>query len=250
MASKIIEQLKDKNIVLLDEYVKYQKRFRFRCHCGNEFLTDGQSALSHNGCGCVKDRALLEKIKGNLAAKNISLVPEEYKGYKNIYRARCNVCLEERDEQLRYLLNRRTIGCSCRTNYQKEMIRDYHDKHIFTHRVKKTHLAVPAFYYHRCRTGAIVRKIDFNVTREEMSDLLEQQKFTCKISKLKITLSKGHESSENTASLDRIDNSIGYVVGNLQWIHKNINMMKRNYSQEEFIEMCRVVAKNNRKVKH
>lgn len=45
-----------------------------------------------------------------------------------------------------------------------------------------------------------------------------------------------------TASLDRIDSSLGYIEGNLQWLHKDINRMKSDWNQNDFIEMCRRVA--------
>jgi len=47
------------------------------------------------------------------------------------------------------------------------------------------------------------------------------------------------------ASLDRIDSSIGYVNDNVQWVHKDINMMKRIYTQEYFIYLCKLVSENN-----
>jgi hypothetical protein len=52
-------------------------------------------------------------------------------------------------------------------------------------------------------------------------------------------------TSKVTASLDRIDSSKGYVEGNVQWVHKRINIMKNDLSDSEFIEWCRVVSKNN-----
>lgn len=41
-----------------------------------------------------------------------------------------------------------------------------------------------------------------------------------------------------TASLDRIDSSKGYVIGNVQWIHKTINTMKMDLADSEFIKLC------------
>jgi len=40
------------------------------------------------------------------------------------------------------------------------------------------------------------------------------------------------------AFLDRIDSRQGYVKGNLQWIHKDVNRMKNNLSQSEFLNRC------------
>lgn len=48
--------------------------------------------------------------------------------------------------------------------------------------------------------------------------------------------------TNSTASLDRIDSNLGYVEGNIQWVHKLVNMMKNKYSQEQFIEVCKAVA--------
>lgn len=45
------------------------------------------------------------------------------------------------------------------------------------------------------------------------------------------------------ASLDRKDNLAGYVSGNVQWVHKDINYMKKAYTEEYFIKMCKLVAK-------
>jgi hypothetical protein len=47
-------------------------------------------------------------------------------------------------------------------------------------------------------------------------------------------------------SVDRIDSLRGYVEGNVQWVHKKINIMKNVYSQEEFIILCKQVVKHTK----
>lgn len=49
-------------------------------------------------------------------------------------------------------------------------------------------------------------------------------------------------TSKRTASLDRIDSTRGYVVGNLQWIHKDLNLMKNTLPTSLFIEWCKKVS--------
>lgn len=49
-------------------------------------------------------------------------------------------------------------------------------------------------------------------------------------------------SKENTASLDRIDSSIGYTNDNAQWVHKKVNFMKGSLDQDDFIELCSLIA--------
>ena len=48
--------------------------------------------------------------------------------------------------------------------------------------------------------------------------------------------------NEQTASLDRIDNSKGYIVGNVQWVHKQVNFMKGTMEQKEFIKFCKLIS--------
>lgn len=43
-------------------------------------------------------------------------------------------------------------------------------------------------------------------------------------------------------SLDRIDSSRGYEVGNVQWVTKYVNWAKNDLSQEDFINLCIAVA--------
>jgi hypothetical protein len=50
-----------------------------------------------------------------------------------------------------------------------------------------------------------------------------------------------------TASLDRIDSTRGYVVGNVQWIHKDLQAMKMNFAQEEFVKICEEIVRYYRR---
>jgi hypothetical protein len=86
--------------------------------------------------------------------------------------------------------------------------------------------------------SAISRNVEWNITEKEM---FESYNGFCALSGLKIEI----KYKATTASLDRIDSNIGYIKGNIQWVHVKINMMKNKYTQEEFIEVCKLVAKNN-----
>lgn len=48
-----------------------------------------------------------------------------------------------------------------------------------------------------------------------------------------------------TASLDRIDSQQGYNSNNIQFVHKDVNMIKQIYTQDYFIKMCKLVAEHN-----
>ena len=69
---------------------------------------------------------------------------------------------------------------------------------------------------------------------------LEQDR-KCALSGLPISF--GRQCRDNpTASMDRIDSRGPYVVGNVQWVHKHINMMKLDHDQDYFITLCSLVA--------
>ena len=54
-----------------------------------------------------------------------------------------------------------------------------------------------------------------------------------------------YQRETGNASLDRIDCGIGYEVGNLQWVHKEVNQMRGALSVDDFKRMCRLVVTNS-----
>lgn len=103
-------------------------------------------------------------------------------------------------------------------------------------------------FFNYFKNGAKRRKVEFKVSITYVNSLWTGK---CAISGLSIeaprtTDGNGNFSREGiTASLDRINSSLGYVEGNVQWVHKYINIMKNGFSQEEFIYLCQTVAQNH-----
>jgi hypothetical protein len=92
--------------------------------------------------------------------------------------------------------------------------------------------------------GAETRGLEFRVTIQELWELYESQGGLCALTKQPISFGS-YRYDNITASLDRINSEYGYYIGNVQWVHKDINMMKLDYGQDEFIEWCRKVADAN-----
>jgi hypothetical protein len=84
-------------------------------------------------------------------------------------------------------------------------------------------------------------KREFSITIEEVWDLYIKQNKVCALSGLPIEFGKTNKD-KYTASLDRIDSHKGYTLDNVQWVHKDINRMKNIYSQERFVEICKLVS--------
>jgi hypothetical protein len=49
----------------------------------------------------------------------------------------------------------------------------------------------------------------------------------------------------SSASLDRFDPQQEYIMGNLRWVHKEVNRMKWELPQDRFIEICPKVTKHH-----
>ena len=95
-------------------------------------------------------------------------------------------------------------------------------------------------WFTKVRIGAETRGISFDIAVEDVWAMYVSQGRACALSGLDIGWSE--VGTIHTASLDRIDSNLGYHPDNCQLLHKDVNMMKQAYSQEQFIEMCRRVA--------
>lgn len=96
------------------------------------------------------------------------------------------------------------------------------------------------------KNNAKRRKIYYDIPDEYLWDIFIKQERKCALSGLDLNF--GRSSRVNiTASLDRIDSSLPYIVGNVQWVHKHINAMKLNHKEEYFILLCKTVVDYNLK---
>ena len=106
-------------------------------------------------------------------------------------------------------------------------------------------------FFSRILEGAKKRKIEVSISMEDILYLLEQQEYKCALSGLPLIMSKSFSKdrtdqvSSTTASLDRIDSSKGYILGNVQWVHKDVNIMKNKFDQGYFINLCKLIHEIN-----
>lgn len=146
------------------------------------------------------------------------------------YRVKCD-CGEESYVRITFLTNKRSTCCKdCRIGRGSRKIG-----------------CLNASVIRRAREGAEARNLEWSVSDEYLADLLEKQDMKCALSGIDLCVSNYGLGSkrgrlETTISLDRIDSFKGYVEGNVQWVHKSINIMKSTLTQEEFINFCKLVA--------
>ena len=102
---------------------------------------------------------------------------------------------------------------------------------------------IPGEYLTRLKDNASRRKLSFNVTPKYLWNLFLKQNSKCAMSNVNIFFDK---KGVQTASLDRINSSIGYEEGNLQWVHKDINQMKMDMPEDIFLKWIFLIANAKR----
>lgn len=216
-----------------------QKRWIAKCSCGIELETNMQNLHKKGSPVCRRCAAgyidLAGKSFGQLTVIKEDVEYRSSSGKKLIYW----VC-----------------QCSCGDIYS---VRGGHLKEGRTtrcnkcgHRSRQLNGYISSTLYHNIKYGARTRNIHFSqeITREYLWELYIQQNKKCSLSDIDIIFAdttKDHISNRGTtASLDRIDSREGYVKSNIQWVHKDINIMKRHHDQKYFLELCKKVVEHNK----
>lgn len=89
------------------------------------------------------------------------------------------------------------------------------------------------------------RKHEFNITTEDLLEIYHKQKGLCAYTNQEMTYILGKGKINTNISLDRIDSNIGYIKENIQLTIRIINTMKHDSTEEDFINLCKLVAINN-----
>ena len=213
-----------------------------KCKCGRirAFRSDVLRKTNIKDCGCIPDPVKIGDMIGRI------LVKEKIKNKNNektiFWKCECQ-CENKKEIIYSSHVLRASIGtqksCGCLNNPSGNQHPSY-----------KGYKEITGRFFNSIKRGAVSRKLIFNITIEKIWDLFEKQNRKCALSNIPIQFGIGNNKKskkykDRTASLDRIDSSKGYIYSNIQWIHKDINYMKRYYKQQYFIDLCKKIAENN-----
>lgn len=84
----------------------------------------------------------------------------------------------------------------------------------------------------RAKTSAKKKGLKFTITRKDI--VLPEY---CPVLDIKIGFYKGKKNRDSTMSLDRIDNSKGYVPGNVEVISFRANRLKNDATRNEIVRL-------------
>lgn len=210
------------------KYDRINDRLLVRCDCGKEYeLLAG--SLVNNCPGACRGCSIMKPCIGNRSG---SLVVSDFyrtrsEGNRSILWYNCDCDCGGKHTVKADIFN---IGdCIACPNCSQS------GKYIQTRRIVK-----PSRYFQNIKSGSKRRKhikdLPFDITLDFILSLLKSQGNCCTLSGLPIEIEDG------TASLDRIDSSRGYTTDNVQWVHRTINFMKQEMSQEDFILFCQHVS--------
>ena len=91
------------------------------------------------------------------------------------------------------------------------------------------------------RTRAKERSVPFEITREYIYTLFENQDGKCYYSGMQLSVVKNIKEREHDPlkmTLDCVDPKLGYVAGNIVWCAYCINALKLQMSEAEMLNIC------------
>jgi len=104
-------------------------------------------------------------------------------------------------------------------------------------------------FFTKIKKNALCHGRIFDIDIKYLDSIFQKQNGKCAYTNIEITLPRtSRESSTTTASLDRIDSSKGYIEGNVQWVHKRINIMKMELVEKDFIFWCNLVSEGPKSI--
>lgn len=216
------------------ERVEYSKtgriRWKCKCDCGNEKIINGQHLRAGNikSCGCLRhesEKQRITDITGNRYGKLFVMERvENNKWNKTCFKCKCD-CGNEITVDVSSLQSGKTKSCGC---YHKDVISKPLGEAYFNRIIKE---------YKR---GAKEYNREFLLSDYEFKELILADCFYCGAKpsqQYKNTRSDGSLKCNGTIlynGIDRIDNSEGYVQGNVRTCCKQCNYAKHNHTEEEF----------------
>ena len=207
-------------------------RYECRCTCGTIKPVYATNLYRHKSlsCGCHRSaltsrRADLsgERFRRLLVLKRIGLNPTT-KRHSPLYECQCD-CGSILEVPSYALLSGKRVSCGCARN--KISVKQRAERRAYTN----------------YRKQAEIRKLSFNISLKEFSNLSQQPCVYCgdlrmNVAKVKRVIGSG---SYEYNGMDRIDNTKGYSMSNVVPCCKTCNFAKSDKTHQEFLSWVKQV---------
>ena len=98
-------------------------------------------------------------------------------------------------------------------------------------------------YWNRILINSKKRNLALEVSIKDIWDKFIKQNKKCALSGVELSF-RLENRYDGTASIDRIDSTKGYTKENIQWIHKDLNRLKSNMTEDTLIKWCKLIVDN------
>jgi len=155
------------------------------------------------------------------------------------------ICGKLTEQDIYDIINGRVRGCGC-------ILQSEEFKNRCKKREEKRHGEYRQFKYMIRQMKKNNKKHNLgetNITKEYLAELWNEQKGICPYTKIKLTLpihskEPNPDVSYKMASIDRIDSSKPYIIGNVQFVSRNANYAKNDMSHEDMVKFMDEIKNN------
>jgi hypothetical protein len=169
----------------------------------------------------------------------------------------CVVCGEETEKPAAEIKRQKKRGktefycslkCAGKNKNNLKHLKKFKDNFLYTRyiRQKDKHSGF-RWYMKNIKRNSKKRNHTYDVDIEYLEMIWKEQDGICPFTKEKLQL-KTHSddrfSTPYSASIDRIDNSKGYIKGNIRFVALMFNYARNKFSDEQVIDFCKQVASN------
>jgi len=207
--------------------------WKCRCSCGKLKLASTGSLTGKRptkSCGCLfwdKMASRSKDISGRKFGKLTAINIAHKSKHGNFWYCKCD-CGKEATIRIGHLISGRTVSCGC--SYA-----DYWDS-------MKDEMAKYKAIYRNYKSSAQKRNLEFSLSFEEFYKLITQNCFYCNSSGNNVRKYKNEDVIYN--GIDRVDNTIGYIMSNCVPCCAVCNRAKNKYSLDLFIEWINRISNN------
>jgi hypothetical protein len=188
-----------------------------------------QRYCNQNGIDYGKKKSVSKPLDGNRYDNYTILnLSKTFDAGEKMWNAQCD-CGKIFTIRSSRIKNTPSCGCSDSEQHPK-FVKEFED--------------MPDWFIQKFINGAMDRNIEYDISNQKLWDIYVQQDRKCVYTGLELFMPTKKTQFTYNASIDRIDSRNGYIEGNVQWVHKKVNMMKGVLSDQDFIDFCILVGKN------
>jgi len=108
---------------------------------------------------------------------------------------------------------------------------------------KITERGISIPWYSEFKSKIVNKKdIPFDIVQDDLSDIMDAQNEKCYYTGYLITYPRLATPLKSDFKVSLIDSDLGYVIGNIRLVCKEVSLIKQNMSEAVFLDTCRAVV--------